>query len=47
MDTRIRRDNLRTAWRLRWEFTADEQAQLEELCGREWGANWREAVEAN
>lgn len=41
IETLIRRRNLRTAWRL---FHPLNRWQLEPLCEREWGDNWRAEV---
>jgi hypothetical protein len=46
IDRTIRRANLRVAWRLRWTLPVREWTRLEQACAEEWGAAWREAVEA-
>lgn len=43
--TRLRRRNLVTAWRWRWEMPTAYWTKLELLCLREWGKNWRDEVE--
>lgn len=45
IETRIRRRNLVTAWRWRWEMPTAYWTKLEQLCFQEWGAQWREEVE--
>ena len=47
METQIRRKNLRTAWRGRWTWSVADRTRLELLRMEEWGAQWREEVEAH
>lgn len=42
----IARANLKTAWRLRWEYSVADRARLAEACAREWGEEWMREVEA-
>lgn len=40
METVIRQDNLKVAWRLWFQLTTGEFAKLIEACRLEWGDGW-------